>query len=84
LRHNPQAIWKICLESEKVFGIGLLTFLKGSRPIRVFQVEKMRGLVIDNQPRPYDIPGKGKKGVFWRNSLQIRLDFRLVGTSKIS
>jgi len=37
----------------------LRTFLKGSRLVRVFQVEKMRGLAIDNQPRPYDISGKG-------------------------
>ena len=37
----------------------LRTFLKGSRLVRVFQVEKMRGLAIDNQPRPYEISGKG-------------------------
>jgi KaiC/GvpD/RAD55 family RecA-like ATPase len=37
----------------------LRTFLKGSRLVRVFQVEKMRGLAIDNQPRPYDISAKG-------------------------
>jgi KaiC/GvpD/RAD55 family RecA-like ATPase len=41
-------------------GVVLLrTFLKGSRLLRVFQVEKMRGLAIDNQPRPYDISSKG-------------------------
>ena len=37
----------------------LRTFLKNSRIIRVFQVEKMRGLAIDNQPRPYNISDKG-------------------------
>jgi len=37
----------------------LRTFLKGSRLVRVFQVEKMRGLAIDNQPRPYEISAKG-------------------------
>ena len=37
----------------------LRTFFKGDRLIRVFQVEKMRGLAIDNQPRPYDISVKG-------------------------
>ena len=37
----------------------LRTFLKGSRLVRVFQAEKMRGLAIDNQPRPYEITAKG-------------------------
>ena len=37
----------------------LRTFLKGSRLVRAFQVEKMRGLAIDNQPRPYEISAKG-------------------------
>jgi KaiC/GvpD/RAD55 family RecA-like ATPase len=37
----------------------LRTFLKESRLIRVFQVEKMRGLAIDNQPRPYQITDEG-------------------------
>jgi circadian clock protein KaiC len=37
----------------------LLTFLKESRLIRAFQVEKMRGLAIDNQPRPYQITDEG-------------------------
>ncbi len=37
----------------------LRTFLKDSRLTRVFQVEKMRGLAIDNQPRPYEISTKG-------------------------
>ena len=37
----------------------LRTFLKGNRLVRVFQVEKMRGLAIDNQPRPYEILAKG-------------------------
>lgn len=37
----------------------LRTFLKESRLIRVFQVEKMRGLAIDNQPRPYQITDSG-------------------------
>jgi KaiC/GvpD/RAD55 family RecA-like ATPase len=37
----------------------LRTFLKDGRLVRVFQVEKMRGLAIDNQPRPYDISTNG-------------------------
>jgi KaiC/GvpD/RAD55 family RecA-like ATPase len=37
----------------------LRTSLKDSRLTRVFQVEKMRGLAIDNQPRPYEISSKG-------------------------
>jgi KaiC/GvpD/RAD55 family RecA-like ATPase len=37
----------------------LRTFLKDGRLIRVFQVEKMRGLAIDNQPKPYEISVKG-------------------------
>ena len=37
----------------------LRTSLKGSRLVRAFQVEKMRGLAIDNQPRPYEISAKG-------------------------
>jgi len=37
----------------------LRTFLKDGKLARVFQVEKMRGLAIDNQPRPYDILAKG-------------------------
>ena len=37
----------------------LRTFLKDSRLIRVFQAEKMRGLAIDNQPRPYEISNNG-------------------------
>jgi KaiC/GvpD/RAD55 family RecA-like ATPase len=41
-------------------GVVLLrTSLKDGRLARVFQVEKMRGLAIDNQPRPYDISAKG-------------------------
>ena len=37
----------------------LRTSLKGSRLVRAFQVEKMRRLAIDNQPRPYEITEKG-------------------------
>ena len=39
----------------------LRTFPKNGRLIRVFQVEKMRGLAIDNQPRPYEISTEGIK-----------------------
>jgi KaiC/GvpD/RAD55 family RecA-like ATPase len=39
--------------------IMLRNFLKEGRSIRVFQVEKMRGLAIDHQPRPYQITNKG-------------------------
>ncbi len=47
-------------EEYLVQGVILLrTFLKDSKLVRVFQVEKMRGLAIDNQPRPYTITGKG-------------------------
>jgi KaiC/GvpD/RAD55 family RecA-like ATPase len=37
----------------------LRTFPKDGRLVRVFQVEKMRGLAIDNQPRPYELSDKG-------------------------
>jgi KaiC/GvpD/RAD55 family RecA-like ATPase len=37
----------------------LRTFPKDGKLVRVFQVEKMRGLAIDNQPRPYEISAKG-------------------------
>jgi KaiC/GvpD/RAD55 family RecA-like ATPase len=37
----------------------LRTFLKDGRMVRVFQAEKMRGLAIDNQPRPYEISARG-------------------------
>jgi KaiC/GvpD/RAD55 family RecA-like ATPase len=37
----------------------LRTFLKGDKLIRMFQVEKMRGLNIDTQPRPYNIIESG-------------------------
>ena len=37
----------------------LRTYLKAGRLIRVFQIEKMRGLAIDNQPRPYQISNNG-------------------------
>jgi KaiC/GvpD/RAD55 family RecA-like ATPase len=41
-------------------GVVLLrTFLRDSRLVRVFQVEKMRGLAIDHQPRPYEISDAG-------------------------
>lgn len=37
----------------------LRTVLKDGKAIRAFQVEKMRGLAVDNQPRPYQISNKG-------------------------
>jgi KaiC/GvpD/RAD55 family RecA-like ATPase len=37
----------------------LRTFLKGDKLVRMFQVEKMRGLKIDTQPRPYNITETG-------------------------
>ena len=37
----------------------LRTFLKGDKLIRMFQVEKMRGLEVDTQPRPYNIAKDG-------------------------
>jgi circadian clock protein KaiC len=37
----------------------LRTIVSKNRLIRVFQVEKMRGLAIDNQPKPYEISSKG-------------------------
>lgn len=37
----------------------LRTSRRKNRLIRVFQVEKMRGLAIDNQPKPYEICSKG-------------------------
>jgi hypothetical protein len=33
--------------------------MKGDKLSRIFQVTKMRGLTIDNQPRPYDISSSG-------------------------
>lgn len=37
----------------------LRTVMKGDKLSRMFQVEKMRGLAVDNQPRPYDITSSG-------------------------
>jgi len=37
----------------------LRTVMKDDRLTRMFQVEKMRGLEVDNQPRPYNITGSG-------------------------
>jgi KaiC/GvpD/RAD55 family RecA-like ATPase len=37
----------------------LRTVVKDDRLTRMFQVEKMRGLEVDNQPRPYNITGNG-------------------------
>jgi len=37
----------------------LRTVMKDDRLIRMFQATKMRGLAVDNQPRPYDITGGG-------------------------
>ena len=47
-------------EEYLVQGVILLrTVTKGDKLSRMFQVEKMRGLAIDNQPRPYDITDGG-------------------------
>ncbi len=41
-------------------GVILLhTVLKNGRAVRTFHVEKMRGLGVDNQPRPYKILDTG-------------------------
>jgi KaiC/GvpD/RAD55 family RecA-like ATPase len=37
----------------------LRTVMKDERLTRMFQVEKMRGLEVDNQPRPYNITNSG-------------------------
>jgi KaiC/GvpD/RAD55 family RecA-like ATPase len=37
----------------------LRTVMKDDKLTRMFQVEKMRGLAVDNQPRPYDITSSG-------------------------
>jgi len=37
----------------------LRTFLKDGMLVRAFQIEKMRGLAIDSQPRPYEISANG-------------------------
>jgi KaiC/GvpD/RAD55 family RecA-like ATPase len=37
----------------------LRTIVKGDKLVRMFQVAKMRGLPVDNQPRPYEIGDKG-------------------------
>jgi KaiC/GvpD/RAD55 family RecA-like ATPase len=47
-------------EEYLVQGVILLrTVMKGDKWSRMFQVTKMRGLAVDNQPRPYDITGGG-------------------------
>jgi KaiC/GvpD/RAD55 family RecA-like ATPase len=47
-------------EEYLVQGVILLrTVLKGDKLSRMFQVAKMRGLAVDNQPRPYDISSSG-------------------------
>ena len=47
-------------EEYLVQGVILLrTVLKGDKLSRMFQVTKMRGLAVDNQPRPYDITDSG-------------------------
>lgn len=47
-------------EEYLVQGVILLrTHLKNDKVVRIFQVEKMRGLDIDPQPRPYDISKTG-------------------------
>ena len=47
-------------EEYLVQGVILLrTVMKGDRWNRMFQVTKMRGLAVDNQPRPYEITGGG-------------------------
>jgi circadian clock protein KaiC len=47
-------------EEYLVQGVILLrTLMKGDKLIRMFQVEKMRGLAVDNQPRPYNITNDG-------------------------
>ena len=47
-------------EEYLVQGVILLrTVLKGDKLSRMFQVAKMRGLAVDNQPRPYDITSSG-------------------------
>jgi KaiC/GvpD/RAD55 family RecA-like ATPase len=37
----------------------LRTFLRESKIIRMLQIEKMRGLDVDTQPRPYEITENG-------------------------
>jgi len=47
-------------EEYLVQGVILLrTVMKGDKLSRMFQVSKMRGLAVDNQPRPYDITDGG-------------------------
>jgi KaiC/GvpD/RAD55 family RecA-like ATPase len=47
-------------EEYLVPGVILLrAILKGDKWSRMFQVTKMRGLAVDNQPRPYDITSDG-------------------------
>ena len=47
-------------EEYLVQGVILLrTVMKGDKLSRMFQVEKMRGLAVDNQPRPYNITNSG-------------------------
>jgi KaiC/GvpD/RAD55 family RecA-like ATPase len=59
-KHESQGLVGDQVEEYLVQGVILLrTFPKDGRLVRVFQVEKMRGLAIDNQPRPYGISTKG-------------------------
>ena len=47
-------------EEYLVQGVILLrTVMKGDKLSRMFQVTKMRGLAVDNQPRPYEITSSG-------------------------
>ena len=47
-------------EEYLVQGVILLrTVIKDEKLSRMFQVEKMRGLAVDNQPRPYNITNSG-------------------------
>lgn len=47
-------------EEYLVQGVILLrTVIKNDKLSRMFQVEKMRGLAVDNQPRPYNITNSG-------------------------
>jgi len=47
-------------EEYLVQGVVLLrTIMKGDKLVRMFQAEKMRGLAIDTQPRPYNITDQG-------------------------
>jgi hypothetical protein len=76
---DSQIVLRIHLSSDQ--NRGLITafaripciFPRGSRLVRVLQVEKMRGLAIDNLPKLYEISTTGVDQVFQYSRTRISL-----------